>query len=75
MRAHPNTTSVALGGGIGTVLGAVIGVVLIRAIDKGMVVSGVDANWFKFAIGALTVAAVIANSQLRNVAKKMKVEA
>ncbi|ONC46474.1 ABC transporter permease [Burkholderia pseudomallei] len=65
----------ALGGGIGTVLGAVIGVVLIRAIDNGMVVSGVDANWFKFAIGALTVAAVIANSHLRNVAKKMKVEA
>ncbi|MCW5235413.1 ABC transporter permease [Verminephrobacter eiseniae] len=64
----------ALGGGVGTVLGAVIGVVLIRAIDNGMVVSDVDANWFKFAIGALTICAVIANSHLRDMAKKMKVQ-
>lgn len=65
----------ALGGGIGTVLGAVIGVVLIRAIDNGMVVSGIDANWFKFAIGTLTVVAVIANSHLRQVARRIKVQA
>lgn len=65
----------ALTGGIGTVLGAVIGVMLIRAIDNGMVVSGVDANWFKFAIGTLTIAAVIANSRLRHIATKLKVEA
>ena len=65
----------ALTGGIGTVLGAVIGVVLIRAIDNGMVVSGVDANWFKFAIGMLTIAAVIANGRLRHAATKLKVEA
>lgn len=64
----------ALSGGIGTVLGAVIGVLLIRAIDNGMVVSGVDANWFKFAIGALTICAVIANSHLRGIAARMKVQ-
>jgi len=63
----------ALSGGVGTVLGAIIGVVLIRAIDNGLVVSGVDANWFKFAIGALTICAVIANSHLRHIAMKMKV--
>ncbi|MGF6958647.1 ABC transporter permease [Paraburkholderia youngii] len=63
----------ALSGGIGTVLGAIMGVILIRAIDNGMVVSGVDANWFKFAIGALTVAAVVANSHLRSMAKRLKV--
>jgi len=65
----------ALTGGIGTVLGAVIGALLIRAIDNGMVLSGIDANWFKFAIGFLTVFAVIANGWLRRRASRIKVSA
>ena len=63
----------ALTGGIGTVLGAIVGALLIRAIDNGMVLSGVDANWFKFAIGFLTVFAVIANGWLRRKAANIKV--
>ena len=55
----------ALTGGIGTVFGAIVGALLIRVIDNGLVLSHVDANWFKFAIGALTVFAVVANSWLR----------
>ena len=41
----------ALTGGIGTVLGAIVGALLIRVIDNGLVMTQVDANWFKFAIG------------------------
>ena len=63
----------ALTGGIGTGLGAIGGALLIRAIDNGMVLSGIDANWFKFAIGFLTVFAVIANGWLRRKASKIKV--
>jgi len=65
----------ALTGGVGTVLGAVVGALLIRVIDNGLVLSRVDANWFKFAIGALTIFAVVANSWLRQTARRIKVEA
>ncbi len=63
----------ALSGGIGTVLGAVVGTVLIRTIDNGLVLSQVDANWFKFAIGLLTVFAVVINAWMRAVARSIKV--
>jgi simple sugar transport system permease protein len=56
---------VALTGGVGTVFGAVIGALLIRVIDT---------NWFKFAIGALTVFAVVGNSWLRRTARRIKLE-
>ena len=65
----------ALGGGIGTVLGAIVGTLLIRAIDNGLVLSQVDANWFKFAIGFLTILAVVINARLRGMARNMKVTA
>jgi simple sugar transport system permease protein len=64
----------ALTGGVGTVLGAIVGALLIRVIDNGLVLSRVDANWFKFAIGALTISAVVANSWLRQTARRIKVE-
>ncbi|NRA87490.1 MAG: ABC transporter permease [Rhizobiales bacterium] len=64
----------ALNGGVGAVIGGVIGAILIRVIDNGLVLSQVDSNWFKFAIGFLTIFAVVANSWLRKRAKSMKVE-
>jgi simple sugar transport system permease protein len=64
----------ALTGGIGTILGGIIGAVLIRVIDNGLVLSQVNANWFKLAIGALTIFAVIMNSWLRARGKAIKVE-
>jgi simple sugar transport system permease protein len=66
---------VSLAGGIGTVLGGIIGTTLIRVIDNGLVLSQVDANWFKFAIGFLTIFAVIANAWMRKRAKAIKMEA
>lgn len=65
----------ALSGGIGTVLGAIVGALLIRVIDNGLVMTQVDANWFKFAVGALTIFAVVSNTWLRRTARRMKVEA
>lgn len=65
----------ALTGGIGNVFGAIIGALLIRVIDNGLVLSQVDANWFKFAIGSLTILAVIANSWLGRTARAIKLEA
>jgi simple sugar transport system permease protein len=64
----------ALTGGVGTVLGAIVGALLIRVIDNGLVMSQVDANWFKFAVGTLTIFAVVSNTWLRRTARGMKVE-
>lgn len=64
----------ALAGGVGSIVGGLIGATLIRVIDNGMVMSQVDANWFKFAIGALTIFAVIGNAWLRRRGRAMKVE-
>ena len=64
----------ALAGGVGSIIGGLIGATLIRVIDNGMVMSQVDANWFKFAIGALTIFAVIGNAWLRRRGRAMKVE-
>lgn len=64
----------ALTGGIGSIFGGIIGATLIRVIDNGLVLSQVDANWFKLAIGSLTIFAVIANSWLRKRARAIKVE-
>jgi simple sugar transport system permease protein len=60
-------------GGGGTVLGAVVGGLLIRVIDNGLVMTQVDANWFKFAVGALTIFAVVSNTWLRRTARRIKV--
>lgn len=63
----------ALTGGIGTIFGAIIGALLIRVIDNGLVLSQVDANWFQFAIGALTIFAVVANAWLRRMGRRIRV--
>lgn len=55
---------VALTGGIGTVVGAVLGLVLLKVIENGLILSGVDANWFKFAAGFIMVFAVIMHSAI-----------
>ncbi len=64
----------SLYGGVGTVLGAIVGALLIRVIDNGLVLSHVDANWFKFAIGSLLILAVVANAWLRRTSRRIKLE-
>jgi simple sugar transport system permease protein len=56
------------------VFGAIVGTLLIRAIDNGLVLTR-RCHWFKFAIGLLTMLAVIANAWMAKIARKIKVEA
>ena len=63
----------SLSGGIGSVIGGIIGAALIRVIDNGMVMSQVNSNWFQFAVGALTIFAVVGNAWLRKRGRAMKV--
>jgi ribose/xylose/arabinose/galactoside ABC-type transport system permease subunit len=48
-----------LSGGWGTVIGAVIGVVIIAVISSGIIFFGIDATWSTFVTGAVTVMAVV----------------
>jgi simple sugar transport system permease protein len=62
----------ALTGGIGSVAGFVIGTSLIQVMNNGFIMARIDANWFKLAIGTLTILAVILNISLRQRARAMK---
>jgi ribose transport system permease protein len=59
---------VSLFGGIGTVLGAVLGVLLIQVVQSGLITSGLDPNLQNVAVGTILVAAVtfdVARRRLR----------
>ncbi len=62
----------ALTGGIGSLIGFLVGTCLIRVIDNGLVMARIDANWFRFAIGALTIVSVILNTWVRQRARRMR---
>lgn len=63
---------VALTGGVGSILGAVVGTLLIAMIENILILSDVNANWFMFAVGAMIVVAVVLNTQTRLKAEGMK---
>ncbi|HET7714328.1 MAG TPA: ABC transporter permease, partial [Bauldia sp.] len=47
-----------LSGGYGTVIGAVIGMLIIQVISSGLIFFGIDATWSTFVTGAVIVLAV-----------------
>jgi ribose transport system permease protein len=47
-----------LSGGAGTVIGAVIGMLIIQVISSGLIFFGIDATWSTFVTGAVIVLAV-----------------
>ena len=49
---------VSLFGGAGTVAGGVIGILLLRVVQSGLVIIGVSANWQQIAVGVIMVLAV-----------------
>jgi len=49
---------VSLFGGVGTVAGGVIGILILKVVQSGLVVIGVNSNWQQIAVGMIMVAAV-----------------
>ena len=47
-----------LSGGSGTILGAVVGMLIIQVISSGLIFFGIDATWSTFVTGAVIVMAV-----------------
>ena len=63
----------SLFGGVGSVLGALVGVVLVRSIDNGFIIARIDIEFFRLALGGLTIAAVMFNTDLQRLASGLKV--
>lgn len=49
---------VSLFGGVGTVVGAFLGVLLLQVVESGLVIVGLSANWQTVAVGLIMIVAV-----------------
>ncbi|QJC21075.1 ABC transporter permease [Arcanobacterium buesumense] len=58
---------VSLFGGVGTILGAVFGAILIAEVSNGMNVIGVSAYWQPLVIGVIILLGVLIDSNRRNI--------
>ena len=56
---------VSLGGGRGSVLGALVGALTVGAFSLGLRLLGSNAQWITVAIGACTIVAVLLDTRLR----------
>jgi simple sugar transport system permease protein len=54
-----------LTGGYGSVLGAVFGALIFGMVQQGLVITGVDADWFQVFLGVMLLLAVIFNHFVR----------
>jgi simple sugar transport system permease protein len=54
-----------LSGGYGSAVGAVLGALIFGRVQQGIVITGVDADWFQVFLGVMLVAAVIVNDAVR----------
>jgi simple sugar transport system permease protein len=54
-----------LSGGYGSALGVVLGALIFGMVQQGIVISGIDADWFQVFLGMMLVIAVIANDYIR----------
>lgn len=61
---------VLLTGGYGSVIGAAAGALTFAMVQQGVIVTGVDADWFKVFVGAILVLAVIFNNYIRRRAQR-----
>ena len=54
-----------LTGGYGSAIGAVLGALVFGMVQQGIVIAGVDADWFQVFLGAMLVVAVLVNERIR----------
>jgi simple sugar transport system permease protein len=54
-----------LTGGYGSAVGAVLGALIFGMVQQGIVITGIDADWFQVFLGIMLVVAVIANNYVR----------
>ena len=54
-----------LSGGYGSAVGAVLGALIFGMVQQGIVITGVDADWFQVFLGVMLVIAVLVNDYVR----------
>jgi simple sugar transport system permease protein len=54
-----------LTGGYGSAIGAVLGALIFGMVQQGIVITGIDADWFQVFLGIMLVVAVMANNVVR----------
>jgi simple sugar transport system permease protein len=54
-----------LSGGYGSAVGAVFGALIFGMVRQGIVITGVDADWFQVVLGVMLLAAVLFNNAAR----------
>ena len=54
-----------LTGGYGSAVGAVLGALIFGMVQQGIVIAGIDADWFQVALGAMLLVAVLFNDRVR----------
>ncbi|GMA14152.1 ABC transporter permease (plasmid) [Deinococcus metallilatus] len=54
-----------LTGGYGSVIGAMLGALMLGMVQQGLFFTGIDTNWFQVFVGGLLLAAVVLNNFLR----------
>lgn len=61
-----------LTGGYGSPAGAVLGALIFGMVQQGIVMAGVDADWFQVFLGAMLVIAVLVNNAVRRAAAEAR---
>jgi simple sugar transport system permease protein len=61
-----------LTGGYGSAIGAVLGALIFGMVQQGIVITGVDADWFQVFLGVTLVVAVIFNNFVRRRASEVR---
>ncbi|MGQ0561716.1 MAG: ABC transporter permease [Gemmatimonadota bacterium] len=54
-----------LTGGYGSAIGAVFGALIFGMVQQGIVITGIDADWFQVFLGAMLLIAVLVNNAIR----------
>jgi simple sugar transport system permease protein len=54
-----------LTGGYGSAIGAVLGALIFGMVQQGIVITGIDADWFQVFLGVMLVIAVLVNHLIR----------
>ncbi|MGH7555296.1 MAG: ABC transporter permease [Longimicrobiales bacterium] len=54
-----------LTGGYGSAVGAVLGALIFGMVQQGIVITGIDADWFQVFLGGMLVLAVLVNNTIR----------
>ncbi|MEM7336456.1 MAG: ABC transporter permease [Chloroflexota bacterium] len=53
-----------LQGGFGTIIGAVLGILLLQMVEQGLILTGTDIQFFQIAVGFILILSVISNTYL-----------